>query len=435
MSKIALEKELTVKELVFTIKNRLESEFINISVKGEVSNFSSSQAGHYYFNISDEEASISCAVFRADALRNADLKKLKDGDKVSCFGSVSVYAKRGQFQLIVKRIEPVGKGNLLEQFEQLKKKLASEGLFSPEHKKKIPKFPKKVAIITAEQGAALQDFLNIYNRRSVAMNVLLVPALVQGRDSAQSLVQGLHRCIEFNMHADTENKIDVVVLARGGGAMEDLWSFNDEALAYEIFNCPIPVVSAVGHQVDFTIADFVSDFRAETPSAAAEMLTEFQTGLLLHLEKARRSLSKQMSHLMQEKSIALNSINPYASVEKIIMGVFRLKERFLALKFLGRENQLLRIDEKKLELDEYNERLIQSGNERLEKLKQNLERLFELLNSLNPKNILTRGYSYVTNEEGHCVGNIKEFDKLSEGSEMTLHFSDGDGKVIKRRNQ
>ncbi|GAB4012839.1 MAG: exodeoxyribonuclease VII large subunit [Bdellovibrio sp.] len=432
MSYSVLDKELNVRELVFLIKNQLEGDFLNVTVKGEISNFSASQAGHYYFNISDEEASLSCAVFRADALRNPELRKIKNGDNVTCFGSISVYVKKGQFQLVVRRIDPLGKGSLLEQFERLKRKLEAEGLFSDEHKKKIPQLPKRVAVITAEGGAALQDFLNIYRRRSVLMDVLLVPAIVQGKDSAESLIRALQKCIEFHLKASEDKKIDVIVITRGGGSSEDLWSFNDEALAYEIFNCPIPVISAVGHQVDFTICDFVADLRTETPSAAAELLTAFQTRIVSDLNQKSKRLRLSMNNIIKDNRALVSHGNPVASIQKIISGIFNLRARFLNVKFINRERQLLGIDEHHQYLDDLIGRLLRSISDFLKTTSNNLDRQHELLNSLNPKNILTRGYSYVTDAQGNCVSRQQEFANLRDNAELTLHFSDGDGKVIKR---
>ena len=271
-----MDKVPSVSEVIFNIKRLLEGEFRTVSVEGEISNLSHSSSGHWYLTLSDSDSSLSAAVFKMDALRNPLMKSLKNGDKVICSGSIGVYNKRGTFQLIVKRISPVGKGDLKEQFEMLKRKLAAEGLFDPQIKKEIPTLPNRIAVITAKGAAALQDFLNIIDRRTQWYDILLSPALVQGDAAPASLRKALFNVIKYSMDAPEDKKIDVIVFTRGGGSMEDLWAFNDEGLAWDIFNCPIPVISAVGHQVDTTICDMVSDLRCETPSAAAEVLSSAQ---------------------------------------------------------------------------------------------------------------------------------------------------------------
>lgn len=425
-------EEWTVSELVYSIKNNLESEFVSLFVTGEVSNLSASSAGHYYFNLSDNEASLSCALFRGDVLRNPEVKKIKNGDKITCTGAISVYVKKGQFQLIVKRVESGGRGTLFEKYELLKKKLAAEGLFDVESKKAIPKFPRRVAIITASGGAALQDFLNIYERRSISMDIVLIPAVVQGDGSAPSLRAALHRCIEYHLKSSTDQQFDVVVLARGGGAIEDLWSFNDEALAWDIYNCPIPTINAVGHQVDFTIADFVADFRAETPSAAAELLTEYQMNVKENLSNQARHLSQQMSSIVSVKKSELSQRHPQKAIQKLISNIYDLKHRFVKLHFIDRSLQLLRLDEKLQYMDELESRLSDVMNERVQSEFEKLEHKKNILESLNPKNVLNRGYSFVTSPKGDCISNTKDFDSLKNESELTLHFHDGAGKVVKR---
>src|SRR5665647_366517 len=260
----------TVSDLLSSIKDVLENHFHEVMVQGEVSNLSPSTSGHWYFSLSDDKASISCALFKMDALRNPLIRSLKDGDKIIIFGPLSVYSKRGTFQILAKRIMPAGAGQLKLQFERLKAKLSAEGLFDLDIKKILPTFPQKIAVITAEHGAALQDFLNVIKRRSLWLDIIIIPALVQGDGAPRSLISALKK-------AQNLDGVDVVVLTRGGGSMEDLWAFNDEELVRTIAACPIPVVSAVGHQVDFTICDYVSDFRSETPTAAAETLSQPHT--------------------------------------------------------------------------------------------------------------------------------------------------------------
>ena len=303
-----------VSQVISEIKSLLESEFTNVSIEGEVTNLSLSSSGHWYFTLSDKNASISAALFKMDALRNPMIKKIKDGEKVLLIGDINVYPKRGTFQVIVKKITPLGEGDLKEQFEKLKKRLASEGLFDLERKKAIPALPKRVAIITALRGAALQDFINIYKRRSIWMDLVVIPTLVQGDDAPRSLRASLHSIIKYSLEAPPEKKIDIIVLARGGGSVEDLWAFNDEGLAWDLFNCPIPTVSAIGHEVDFSIADYVCDLRAETPSAAAEVITHQQT----LIKDKMRTLKVRLLSLIEIKISRFNNRLKHAHPHTIL---------------------------------------------------------------------------------------------------------------------
>ncbi|MBP5296340.1 MAG: exodeoxyribonuclease VII large subunit, partial [Bacteriovoracaceae bacterium] len=310
-------RPLKVSEILVQIKGLLESTFPEVLVEGEVSNFAKASSGHYYFSLSDETASIAVAFFRGDALLNPLLKTLTDGQKVIVVGRIGVYPKRGTFQIIGAKIYPFGAGNLKIQFELLKKQLAEKGLFDLEHKKSIPPFPRRVAIITALDGAALQDFRQVYQRRSVVMDILVVPSLVQGEQAPASLRAALKKVLAYNQalqeHPSAhpgELPIEVVVLARGGGSMEDLWCFNDEALAYAIYEFPLPIISAVGHQVDFTIADFVADHRAETPTAAAEVLTAAQVDLQQRLGRGGQHLKQAMRLILAQAQRQLAQVHP-----------------------------------------------------------------------------------------------------------------------------
>ena len=253
-------KALAVSEAVNLIKRSLESEFFDLTIVGEVSNFTSSAAGHFYFTLSDKDASLSCAMFKMDAMRNPIIRKIRNGEKVYLRGPISVYAKRGTFQLLGKKILKYGQGDLKAQFEFLKEKLRSQGFFDLENKKEIPRFPKKIAVVTAKQGAALQDFLNVMKRRSLSYDILICPALVQGDAAPASIIKALNVI-------SSRSDIDLIVITRGGGSMEDLWAFNNEELVKCIYNLKAPVISAIGHQVDFTLSDFVADMRCETPTA------------------------------------------------------------------------------------------------------------------------------------------------------------------------
>ncbi len=251
-------KVISVAQLTSTIKSLLEGEVGLVTVKGEISNWRPAASGHIYFSLKDSEAVISAALFRGAAAKMKG-PPIKDGMEVICRGRISVYPPRGTYQIIVENMEPVGSGSLQAQFEALKKKLFQEGLFDSARKRKIPMLPNRIVVITSPTGAAIRDVLSVLKRRFAGVNVLILPALVQGADAPAELISALKLANEKALG-------DVILLTRGGGSLEDMWCFNDENLAREIFRSKIPVVSAVGHEIDFTIADFVADLRAPTPS-------------------------------------------------------------------------------------------------------------------------------------------------------------------------
>lgn len=420
----------SVGQIVGQVKNLLEGHFRNISVTGEVTNLSRSASGHIYFTLSDNQAAISCALFKMDALRNPAIKTIKNGDKVICNGPIGVYEKRGTFQLIVKRIMASGKGDLKEQFELLKKRLSNEGLFDIDHKQVIPKLPKKIAVITAEHGAALQDFLQVTSRRSLWMDVVVIPALVQGDKAPASIRKALTKAIKYHLNASEEKKFDVVVLTRGGGSLEDLWAFNDEALAWDIYNCPIPIISAVGHEVDFSISDMVADLRCETPSSAAEILSHAQFNIKSRMDNNRKVLSYFGQTVVRGMRDQLTPLSP-----ENLINIF--KQRLLDQKSVLREYKL---DNRLLELTGYHEKLmrLEDCSQKLRdglpaKLKDydlKLERNRHVLKVLNPNNVLERGYSYIRTKEGKkVISTQKDFIKLKENDRLLVHFRDGEGEV------
>lgn len=422
-----------VSQVILEIKNLLDSEFRNVSIVGEISNLSLSSSGHWYFTLSDKEASISSALFKMDALRNPLIRQIKDGAKVVVVGDINVYPKRGTFQVIVKKILPLGLGDLKEQFEKLKRRLASEGLFDLDRKKAIPLLPKRVAVITALRGAALQDFTNIYRRRSIWMDLIVVPTLVQGDDAARSIRASLHNIIKYSLEAPSDKKIDIIVLTRGGGSLEDLWAFNDEGLAWDLFNCPIPTISAVGHEVDFSIADFVCDLRAETPSAAAEVITHHQT---LIKEKMLNLKGRLMSS-MEIKISRVNNRLKYAhpnNILNIIWGLFNVyQKRLNRCNIEKRLNELTHIHEFYQRLDECVEEMQRLLKEKVLQLNYRLEKASGLLNVLNPRNVLQRGYGYVESPDGNVVSSCHDFDQLPDNAELNLHFHDGKRLINKTK--
>ena len=256
---------LTISEFTRKAKGILEANFFDIWLIGEISNFRRPASGHCYFTLKDEKCQLKGVVFRGQASKMKF--ELEDGLKVIVHGQVSIYEQRGEYQIIIDKLEPAGLGDLQLAFEQLKQKLSEEGLFNTEHKKPIPPFPQKIGVVTSSTGAAFRDILNIIDRRYRNVHVILYPSRVQGEEAAGEIVRGIRY---FNTH----HPVDVLIIGRGGGSLEDLWAFNEEIVARAIFNSEIPIVSAVGHEIDFTISDFIADLRAPTPSAAAELVVQ-----------------------------------------------------------------------------------------------------------------------------------------------------------------
>lgn len=421
----------TVSQVVGQIKTTLEGQFSSVAVVGEITNLSASGAGHYYFTLSDPNSALSCCLFKGDAFRNPLIKDLKDGDKVIAHGGVGVYSKRGSFQLIVKRLTPAGVGDLKLQLERLKKRLAADGLFDIEHKKPIPAFAKRVGLITAHGSAAYHDFLNVSRRRSLWLDIVLSPAMVQGDKSAASLRQALVNLIAYDQKALPEKKLDVIVLTRGGGSLEDLWSFNDEALAWEIYNCPIPVISAVGHEVDFSISDYVADKRCETPTAAAEVITQAQVNLGQRLRSIKRGLNDFGEGLVHRRRVRLEEASPVSMLRKIENRLYHYQRRLSNCRLQGRLPEFTGLHELTLRMEDCL-RVLKNYPEQFKVLNTRIDHHYNLLKLMNPENILGKGYTYIKNEDGQLVGKVQDFDGLPENSSLMVHFSDGQKQVYKR---
>ena len=385
-------KVYSVSELTRKIRFTLEDQFNRVWIEGEISNHTHHGSGHMYFSLKDATASIQCAMFRLD---NARLRfKPENGMKVLCRGRVSVYAPRGQYQLIVEMIEPKGIGDLQIAFEQLKKKLSNEGLFDPARKKPIPFLPDRIGLITSLTGAVVRDFLHVAARRFPGAHVIICPVKVQGQDAKFEIVQALQ---DFN----EQDWADVLVLARGGGSLEDLWPFNEESVARAITQSLIPVVSAVGHEVDYTIADFVSDLRAATPSIAAELLLPERRELLSEIRERLgvldRSLFDKIETLKQDL-LRLMEAKPFRS----------------PLEFLSDHQQ---------RLDEIF-RTLKSGVSR--SLELSLERLntcLGRLEALSPFACLARGYGITFEHRTSKI--IKSVKGLSNRQVIRTRFIDG----------
>ena len=398
-------RALTVSEISEFIKRLFDGvpQFSSLSVQGEISNFKNHfGTGHFYFTLKDENASIKAVMFRSYA--SAVKFNPENGMKVTVHGRISTYPRDGQYQIYCDRMEPLGIGALFAAYEQLKKKLFSEGLFDEAHKKPLPKFPSKVGVVTSETGAAVRDIINISSRRWPLAELILYPALVQGDGAAPSVIKG----IEF---FNKNNAADVIIIGRGGGSIEDLWAFNDESLARAIYASDIPIVSAVGHETDFTISDFVADVRAPTPSAAAEIV-------LPDFSEVRRTLlsldSRQKSGI-----ISLLSSNG--------LTLRRLAERRVLT------DPMAFIEDRVTQLNVISEKLTRLTDTKLTDMKNKLTKSSAMLNTLSPLAVLSRGYGAVSTEDGaivKSVSDVKEHDvvnvKLRDG-----YFKSSVNEVVK----
>jgi exodeoxyribonuclease VII large subunit len=374
-------RTMSVSDLNTYVKRNFDNDFIlgNVMVAGEISNFKAHSSGHLYFSLKDENSKINCVMFRGEA---AGLKfKPKDGMKAICSGRVSVYVKEGAYQLYAASMQETGLGDLHLEFERIKALLASEGLFDASEKREIPEYPDKVAVITSRTGAAVQDIINVATKRNRKVSLTIFPAQVQGEGSAESVIKALQA---VEMHGG----FDVIIIARGGGSFEDLFSFNDENLARAIRRSPIPVVTGIGHEVDYTIADFVSDMRAATPSQAAELvvpsLKEMERGcevLRFRLKSSAYSLLELSRERLDARRRALSRNNPATIVA----------------------NEQLRLSEKK-------EHLRYLIGARLENEKDSLVGKSELLMAHSPLGVLGRGYAIVYGENGRILTKVEELD-------------------------
>ncbi|OGX20520.1 MAG: hypothetical protein A2Y00_05320 [Omnitrophica WOR_2 bacterium GWF2_43_52] len=352
----------SVSELTEDIKTLLENTFPEVWIEGEISNFSQSQSGHFYFNLKDAKSVLRCVFFRG---LNSSLKfALKDGLHCLTFGRINVYGPSGQYQLSIQRLEPKGTGALQLAFEQLKEKLAREGLFDEARKKPLPVLPLRVGIVTSPVGAAIRDIVNILKRRAPFVKIILNPVKVQGEGSAQEIARAI---ADFNQYKD----VDVLIVGRGGGSLEDLWAFNEEIVARAIYASKIPVMSAVGHEVDWTISDFVADVRAPTPSAAAELVA-----------RQKNELCGELEHVMIRMNVSVEN-----KIKSLAKELFRLKGAYV-LKYPLNVVQVY-----VQRVDELNHRLSQRAKHILEVTRHRFVHLAEKLNVLSPLNILSRGYS------------------------------------------
>lgn len=418
------EQPLKVSELVSCIKLQLENEFSSLWIEGEVSNLSQSATGHWYFNISDQESSLPCCLFKNMVGKNPSIYSIKDGQKVSIRGKLSVYAKRTSVQVIASEITVLkDQGDLKQKFEKLKSNLAKEGLFDIDKKKKIPRYVKNIALITSERGAVLQDILSVMKRRSIEYKIHIYPSVVQGDTAPQSIISSINL-------VEKKGGYDVLILARGGGSQEDLWCFNDEALIRRIAEIKIPTVSAIGHETDFTLCDFVADLRAETPTAAAEILSTGQLKLKEQFSLLQHSLKSYGVKKLQYIKYLRHSITPSYQLGLVKEILYKLKNKFSALKpqsyFLSKL-----LDDKKMRLDEILDRVSEINSEKLMKTKIQLDQAMIKINALSPYKVLERGYAIVTKENGKAITRNKEFLSINKTEHVLIKFADG-VSIVKR---
>ena len=431
---------ITVGELNRSAKYLLEDAFTNIAVIGEISNISRPSSGHIYFTLKDEDGAIGCAMWRSQATKLNF--KPEDGDKCILKGQVSLYPATGRYQLMVKSIEQAGSGNLMHQFEQLKKKLDSEGLFDVSKKLSLPKSPKHIGVITSASTAAFQDILSTIERRAPSSQISLSPAVVQGDTAAGSLIKALDRIIKFNEN-NQENSIDVVIIARGGGSIEDLWCFNNEDLARQIALFPIPTISGVGHEIDFTICDFVSDMRAPTPTASAEIVTEFSFQVFDKLSEIQNNLHRYIRISLKDKFQKIQFLKGNIKNPLLILREQSQKVDNYELKL--KQNMKLNYSNNKqrfnLAISKFREKspaaLIQENYSKINNMKELIKRGIKLkvsknisalrefeknLNILNPLSILERGYSIIQNKSGSSIKSISE---VESGDILTARLNKG----------
>lgn len=414
-------KPSSVTELLDQVKFIINKNFDFVAVCGEISNFSKSSQGHFYLSLSDSKSLISAVIFRGDSLRIPNVEKLKDGDVVEVVAELNLYEKRGQVQLVIKKLSQVGEGDLKARFEELKKKLFNEGLFDPSRKKQIPKYPQKIAVISAERSAALEDFINIHNRRSVSCDLIIVPGIMQGDGSSKSVINGLRKIIRFQEIRN--EKIDCVVICRGGGSFEDLNCFNDEELARFVAQYPIPVISAIGHQIDFTILDFVSDLRAETPSAAAEILSQHEFQLQQKLDHLKISLENKMNKFSIEVSRRLNFVKPLNLQNILLKRIKKYLNTLESITIFNRPEVTLGVYNYRQRLDEVQYKLKTLMQQNLSNRSVRLERGHDMLNALDPSQVMIRGYAIIKNEDGKVLSSKKDMQ-----SKLKIKIVQNDGE-------
>jgi exodeoxyribonuclease VII large subunit len=426
----------SVTEFTRRIKYLLETEIGGAWIRGEVSNLRRQQSGHYYFSLKDEGSQVASVIFRNDVLKQS--VELEDGMQVVVFGQISVYEPRGNYQLIVRLVVQDGLGKLQREFERLKSRLQQEGLFDEDRKKPIPTFPRAVGIITSPTGAAVQDFIRILKRRKWVGHVLLLPTKVQGAGAAEEIAATIR-------YAQKLSGLELLVVGRGGGSLEDLWCFNEEPVVRAIFESDLPIISAVGHEIDFTLSDFAADMRAETPSAAAEVISSHFLELVDRFDAAADSLAywikdgmktrkEDLSHLLRR----LQLLSPISRIEQSLLRVDDLSTRLnsaLESMLLNRRHHLgelalvvqktdptSRIERYRMQIQSDGHRLNGALNSEFLEKRSRLYRAQSMLRTLSPQSILNRGFAIVRDDVGRPIVSRKA---IQPGEHIILEFKDG----------
>jgi len=417
-----LDEIYSVSDFVKLCRNSIEQNIPHCWVQGEISNLSRPSSGHWYFSLKDANGQIRCAFFRLSQ-RKIQFSP-ENGMSVVIRGAPTLYEQRGDFQLIVQQMEPAGIGNLQLAFDQLKNKLKTEGLFALENKKALPETPKTIGVISSSNGSVIKDIIKVLNSRYPFADILLYDTIVQGENAYKRIIKALQA-------ADTSNRCDVIILARGGGSIEDLWAFNEEELARVIFNCKTPIISSIGHETDTTIADFVADVRAPTPSAAAVSATPDRQAIIYQASKLRKQLQDFIRRSIENRKLSLNLlqlriIDPSQQLQRNAQKLDEYEIR------LFREINIL-IDLNQTKLQQLNVRLRNNSENFIKEQARQLSNKVGLLNLLSPLNTLSRGYSITHNEQGKV---LVSFEKINPGDLIVSQFRDGKvtSKVTKKED-
>ena len=426
---------VSVSEINKRAKSLLEENFPFVWIEGEVSNFFSAASGHWYFSLKDESSEIRCAMFSNKNLQISF--EPKDGDHLVVNGTLSIFEGRGQYQLIVEHVELAGEGALLRAFEELKKKLHSEGLFDDSLKKELPPYPKKIAVVTSPDGAVIQDIINVLDRRSPFFNLVVVPTLVQGDKAAAQISRAINKASKLK-------NIGLIILARGGGSIEDLWAFNSEEVARTITKCPIPLISAIGHETDFTIADFVADLRAPTPSIAAEIVSQSYSelnetfdnyydyltvgfGSFLEYQRLRfENLINRIRHpgdKLREIGQKVDYIETNL-VRNIYDHIYSLQNNFkLNEQAFTQNSPVHKIKEVKLHLQNTSKDLLNAFKAKTERKNNILGELVATLQAVSPLSVLARGYSIISTEPDGQI--LSSASQVKIGQKISAVLNEG----------
>ena len=443
-------KVFTVAELTRTIRSLLEARVGNVWVQGEVSNYKKHPSGHQYFTLKDSRAAISCVIFRSAMISLR--QPLADGAQVQVYGNLTVFEARGQYQLSVEVVQPRGLGVLQAKFEALKRKLEAEGLFDPDRKKPLPKFPRRIGIITSPSGAAIRDILNVLRRRAHQIEILINPVRVQGTGAAAEIATAIN---EFSKPNDIWPALDLIIVARGGGSIEDLWEFNEEIVARAIASSLIPIVSAVGHEIDFTIADFVADLRAPTPSAAAELIVPDVTDLERRIGELENCLHRCLRTFVAREQTRLRLFSQRALANELLRRVrdgqqtldwtrenlLRNAQQFLSnarnkvaeqWMSLRRHDPTREIVVRRNRFAEFTRRLISAGPASARVIRQRFEQAEKILAVLGPDATLHRGYSITMDASGNVIRSVAS---VKQGMHIRTQLAEGlmDSAVIRSK--